>query len=347
MKAYLFFILSVFVSPLLFSQQTRIAFGSCAHQDDSLLIFNKVIGHKPDYFVFLGDNIYGDTEDMDTLQAKYNKLGSKPAYQALVQSTKVMATWDDHDFGWNDAGCHYDCKRDSKSIFLSFFGEPTTSERWDHEGIYTSYIYNDQGKLIQFILLDERTFRSDLPLVKEEEMNTLNTDGRFFYYLDYNLNMSPDSTILGEEQWLWLEKELLKKADVRIICSGTQYGVSYNGYEAWANFPLEQERMLALIRKTRAEGVLFISGDVHYAEISRIKVPGTYPIYDITSSGISENWKFAAPNTNRIEGPVMDHNFGLITVDWAKEIPSVKMEIWDQTDNQRLEYTIPLSELKF
>ncbi len=340
--------LSAFLSAfLLFGQQTRIAFGSCAHQDDSLLIFNQVLKHKPDYFVFLGDNIYGDTENMDTLQAKYDKLGSKPSYQALVQNTTVMATWDDHDFGWNDIGCHYDCKRDSKDIFLKFFKEPTTSPRWDHEGIYTSYIYNDHGKLIQFILLDERSFRSDLPLVRDEDRNALNTDGRFFYYLDYNLNTSPDSTILGNEQWLWLEKELMKKADVRIICSGTQFGISYNGYEAWANFPLEQERMLALIRKTRAEGVLFISGDVHYAEISRIKVPDTYPIYDVTSSGISENWKFAAPNTNRIEGPVMDHNFGMITINWAAEVPQLTMEIWDETDNQRVEYTIPLNELKF
>ncbi|MCE3295876.1 MAG: alkaline phosphatase family protein [Crocinitomicaceae bacterium] len=346
MKPHFCIFVILFSFPL-FGQQTRIAFGSCAHQDDSLLIFNRVVSHKPDYFVFLGDNIYGDTQDMDTLQAKYDKLASKPTFQALKQSTKIMATWDDHDFGWNDVGCHYDCKRDSKDIFLKFFEEPTTSSRWDREGIYTSYMYAEHGKTIQFILLDERTFRSDLPLVKEEDMGQLNTDGRFFYFLDYNLSTHPDSTMLGEEQWLWLEKELMKKADVRIICSGTQFGISYNGYEAWANFPLEQERMLALIRKTRAEGVLFISGDVHYAEISRLKVPDTYPIYDVTSSGLSENWKFAAPNTNRIEGPVMDHNFGLITLNWASEIPLIKMEIWDKTDNQRLEYTIPLTELKF
>lgn len=345
MLRFVFFIASVFSSQA-WGQTTKIAFGSCAYQDDSLLILDEVLRHRPDYFVFLGDNIYGDTENMDTLKAKYRRLEEKPTFQRLCDSTKILATWDDHDYGWNDAGRHYDCRRESKEIFLDFFKEPAESERRKHEGIYTSYMYEVQGKKLQFILLDERTFRSDLTPVREEDFRALNTDGRFFYFLDYNMNANPDSTMLGKEQWDWLEKELLKSADVRIICSATQFGISYNGYEAWANFPLEQQKMLDLIKKTGANSVLFISGDVHYAEISRLNYPGLYPIYDITSSGLSESWKFAAPNLNRIEGPVMDHNFGLITIHWG-DVPLIKMEIWDETGNQRVEYTIPLSQLKF
>lgn len=153
--------------------------------------------------------------------------------------------------------------------------------------------------------------------------------------------------MLGETQWQWLEQELKKPADLRLIGSGSQFSIEYNGYEAWANFPLEQQRFLDLVKKTKANGVMFITGDVHYAEISKLEKPGLYPIYDVTSSGITSTWLFATPNKNRIEGPVMDNHFGMITIDWAQKDPSIKMEIWDVRDNQRVEYTIRLSEISF
>lgn len=330
-----------------FTQTTKIAFGSCSDEDDTLEIFNEVLRHQPNYYVFLGDNIYADTKIMDTLKTKYQRLGNQVAFQNLMANTQVLATWDDHDFGANDAGKYYDCKNESKKIFLDFFKEDKQSERWNHDGIYTSKMEEINGKKLQFIILDERTFRNDLKLYNQIEDGYLNEDGRFWYHLDYAPIQNPDSTILGKEQWLWLENELSKPADVRIICSGTQFGITYNGYEAWANYPREQEKMLELIKKTQANGVMFISGDVHYSEISKLNHPGLYPIYDVTSSGISETWKFAAPNTNRIEGPVMDNNFGLITIDWGQTIPLIQLEIWDKTGNQRVEYSFPLSDLKF
>ncbi|MEO1452085.1 MAG: alkaline phosphatase family protein, partial [Bacteroidota bacterium] len=115
----------------------------------------------------------------------------------------------------------------------------------------------------------------------------------------------------------------------------------------WANFPHERQRFLDLIKKTKANGVLFISGDVHYAEISVLEEEGLYPIYDATSSGLSSTWLFATPNKNRIEGPIMDNHFGLLTIDWGATQPEIKMEIWDIRDNQRIEHTIGLDEISF
>jgi len=105
--------------------------------------------------------------------------------------------------------------------------------------------------------------------------------------------------------------------------------------------------MLELIKKTKANGVLFITGDVHYGEISQLEVDGLYPVYDVTSSGITSTWHFAAPNDNRIEGPVMENHFGLISIDWNKKDPEIKMEVWDVRDNQRIEHTIKLSDISF
>jgi alkaline phosphatase D len=322
---------------------TTIAFGSCGHEDAPQPVLSLAADRKPDAFVFLGDNIYGDTDNMDTLQHKYNRLGSKPEFQKLQASTRVFAIWDDHDFGRNDAGKWYPYKQQAKELFLNFFKEPQQSERRKHEGIYhTEYLQKD-GKTIQLILLDVRTFRSDLLLFDKQNKEL---QQRYFYPLDYQPHVSADSTLLGEAQWKWLEGELKKPADLRLICSGSQFAIEFNGYEAWANFPHEQKKMTALIKSTKANGVLFLTGDVHYAEISKMEQPDMYPLYDITSSGITSTWDFATPNKNRIEGPVMHNHFGLITIEWLKD-PIIKMQIIDVANNERIEYSIKKSDISF
>ncbi len=323
--------------------RTVITFGSCAQETKPQPILQQVADLRPDVFIYLGDNIYGDTYDMNVLRAKYAQLAAKPEYQALRRSTTVLATWDDHDFGWNDSGRHYPFAKESKEIFLDFFEEPADSDRRKRDGIYASYLYNYGGKKLQIILLDTRTFRDDLRNYRGE----LHTKARYFYPLDYFPHQTSDSTLLGEQQWRWLESELRRPADVRIIGSSTQFGIEFNGYEAWANFPHEQQRMLNLIQKTRANGVLFISGDVHYAEISKIQPSSGYPIYDVTSSGITSTWHFATPNAHRIEGPVMENHFGLLTIDWKPADPLIRMEVIDASGNSRIEYTVPLSQLRF
>ncbi|TAE84377.1 MAG: alkaline phosphatase family protein [Bacteroidetes bacterium] len=321
----------------------KIAFGSCGHQNRSLSIFNTIVSHQPDLFVFLGDNVYADTDNMDTLAAIYQRLGSKPSYQNLKKNVPIVATWDDHDYGQNDAGRHFPKKAQSKQVFLDFFEEPAQSSRRKHQGIYHAYTYTANGKTLQVILLDVRTFRDNLKSYNGSHKN----DKAFFYRMQYSPHTNSDSTLLGEEQWEWLEEELRKPADVRIIGSGSQFGITYNGYEAWANFPHEQQRLLNLLKSTRAGGVLFISGDVHYGEISRLTTEGQYPIYDVTSSGLSSTWEFATPNQNRIAGPVMENHFGLITINWEAADPTITMQIWDKSNTLRAEQRIMLSEISW
>ena len=325
------------------TEVTKIAFGSCGYQDDPQPVLSIAADQKPDAFIFLGDNIYGDTDNMDTLQAKYDRWGAKDEFKKLESSTKIYATWDDHDFGRNDAGQWYPYKNESKEIFLKFFKEPAESERRKHEGIYHTEYINAGDKKIQVILLDVRTFRNNLLLF---DTSAKLPRKKYFYGLDYIPHVSADSTLLGAEQWKWLEAELAKPADLRLICSGSQFGIEFNGYEAWANFPHEQKRMLDLIKSTKANGVIFLTGDVHYAEISRLNVEGVYPVYDVTASGITSTWDFATLNKNRIEGPVMENHFGLLTIEWEND-PVIKMEIIDNSRNSRIDYTIKRSEISF
>ena len=44
---------------------------------------------------------------MDTLQNKYDLLGNKPEFQLLKSKVPILAVWDDHDYGENDAGKYY------------------------------------------------------------------------------------------------------------------------------------------------------------------------------------------------------------------------------------------------
>lgn len=346
MRILLCFILFIFHTTFTsFAQDSiyRIAFGSCSHQDKAIPVFHTILQHQPDLFIFLGDNIYGDTDNMCKMRRKYRKMAKNEDYKVLQNSLPIIATWDDHDYGENDAGRHYKKKQKSKKLFLKFFNESKESERYKRDGIYTSYYYTVNGKNLQIILLDNRTFRDNLLLYN----GSLASDTNYTYYLDYSPHTNSDSTILGEKQWLWLENELKKPADVRIIGSSTQFSTQYNGYESWANFPSEQLRMQKLIQSTNANGIVFISGDVHYAELSKMESDFTYPLYDLTASGLTEQWRFATPNINRIGNAVMENHFGMININWNEPEIQISMEIWDVNNNLRLLHVIPLEELKY
>ncbi|MEN9699422.1 MAG: hypothetical protein RLZZ301_620 [Bacteroidota bacterium] len=324
------------------AQTYNLYFGSCQHQEKPLNLLKTVANLQPDAFIYLGDNIYADTYDSVKLQQKYQQLAANPDFQALQKSTTIYATWDDHDYGVNDVGKYYPLKEASKRIFLTFFKEPARSNRWKHEGIYTVNYLKYKRIRIQLIVLDTRTFRSDLRLFNA---TTDVKDSSFHYQLDYVPNATCDSSFLGEAQWAWLEKTLKKRADLRIVCSSTQLAHSYNGYESWNNFPCEKERFFNVLQQTKAKGVVVISGDVHYAELSKVTHPGNYPLYDLTSSGITQSWHFATPNTNRIAGPVMENQVGRIRIDARQKC--LYLEIMDGTGAIRISERVAFDALRF
>jgi len=318
----------------------KIAFGSCANQNKPLPILNITDKYNPDLFIFLGDNIYGDTRDMNILKGKYNILGSKPEFIRLKKKSKILATWDDHDYGENDAGKYYPFKKESKEVFMDFWEVDKNSEMRKREGIYNSVFFGEGENSVQIILLDTRTFRDNV---------TLN-DKQGKYKNDYQPCQTKDSTFLGAQQWNWLEKELLKPAGIRIIASSNQFAHEYNGWESWTNFPHEKEKFFSKIRKTKAEGVVFISGDVHWGELSVNKEKGLYSIYDVTSSGLSQNWHNTEPNKNRVGEVIRENNFGFIQIEReqkTREITSLTIKIIDINGHERVVKKIPINELKF
>jgi len=304
---------------------SKILFGSCGHQDKDIPIFNTINKEQGDLFIFLGDNIYGDTNDMAVLANKYQKLGAKPGFKALKEQTPIIAMWDDHDFGQNDAGKEYPHKEQSRQIMLNFWEEPANSERRTRaDGIYTSYMYGEGKQTVHVIMPDLRWNRDALNPVSELEYYTkrkLNNQG------PYSPTEVKGASMLGEAQWQWLEQELKKPATIKLIASSLQLLPDFTGWESWANFPDDRNRLFALIKKHKVNGVVIISGDTHWGEISKYQQNLDYPLIEMTSSGLTEKWKDVSPNKHRVGNFTHNVNYGDLSIDWQQADPAISLKL--------------------
>jgi alkaline phosphatase D len=245
-----------------------------------------------------------------------------------------MATWDDHDYGKNDAGASFQAREMSQQIFRDFWG--VQGGRTDRDdGIYQARVLGPPGRRVQIILLDTRFFRTDLL-----------RQGRSGGSGPYGRHQDAGSTILGQKQWAWLRERLREPAELRLIATSIQFGAAHHGWESWANFPLEQSRMIRLISETGADGVLFLSGDRHMAELSRLESQEVYPLWDLTSSGLNRRFPAAnpGPNTNRVGQAYLKVNFGEIEIDW--DAGRVILRIRNADGEPVLEQRISMDELR-
>lgn len=313
-----------------------IAFGSCVHQDREQAIWGEIVNSNPDLFIFAGDNIYADTMDPNVMEQKYMQLRHNRGFQDLKAVSPIMATWDDHDYGINDGGIEFPMKEESQRQFLEFFEEPKDSKRWDQKGIYDARIVGPEGKRVQIILLDTRYHRG--PLARVDRIKGKGP---------YGPSSDTSVSLLGEEQWTWLEKQLRKPADLRIVVSSIQVVAYEHGWEGWGTLPHERDRLYELIEETEANGVVFLSGDRHLIEISKDTEETPYPMWDFTSSGF--NWGNQAvvePNRFR-EGPVFrEPNFGLIHIDWSDRKTTVALEGISENGDVLTSAKFQLSELR-
>ncbi len=325
---------------------TRIAFGSCADQDKPLPIYDKIADLKPDLLLLLGDNIYADLDKSrkvttEVIQEKYDILAKLPGWQRLKATCPMVVTWDDHDYGKNDAGGEWPLKDQSQKLFLDFFDVPKDSPRRTQKGVYNSAIYGPPGKRVQVIALDMRYFRSKLNRAEKPLAGT-----RIVPYLP---TTDPDATHLGAEQWKWLEEQLRQPADLRLIGSGIQVVSDEHPFEKWTNIPAEREKLYRVIRNSGATGVVILSGDRHLGELSLDTRSIGYPLYDLTSSGFNQafkEWRAPEKNTHRVSAMPYGDNFGVVTIDWTAPEPIVGLQLRDVTGEIVVRQTFPLGLLK-
>ncbi len=337
---------------------TTLGFGSCARGERPMPIWDTINAARCDAFVLCGDNIYGDSADPEVLRQKYATLAAVPGFAKLRQTVPLFATWDDHDYGRNDAGAGFSGAAASQKEFCDFFGVPTDSPRRTTPGVYDCVTLGPAGKRVQIILLDTRMFRS--PLKKDPvsaKVTIPNTDD--------------DATVLGEVQWAWFERRLREPAEIRVVISSIQLISAEHGSEKWENFPRERRRFLELLRRTQAHGVVVISGDRHLAELSALPAGDgvSYPLYDLTTSGLNNpvpplksqpaqgssgtitpsQTSLPKPQLNRYrlhDQPYTRSNFGLMRINWDAPDPSLRLEVCGLDGEVVLSRDIPFTELR-
>lgn len=301
----------------------RIAFGSCNKHDLPQPLWEVMAENKPDLFIWMGDNVYGDTIDMELLEAKYEAQRNNPGYAAFSKATPVLSTWDDHDYGENNSGSWYPKKAESQQLALDFTDVPPNDPRRSREGIYGSYDFGPEGKRLKVILIDNR-YHSD-KRGKGEDM-------------------------LGEEQMAWLQQELKSSdAQLNLIVSGTQVLPEDHKYEKWANFPETRDTLFNFIRENKIPGVIFISGDRHIHEISVKNDADTpYPFVEVTSSGLTHSWKNFPGEPNRYRSGQVhgELGFGFIAIDWDAQQPFVTFQIRNAENAVENSVSLPLASLK-
>lgn len=284
-----------------------IAFGSCNNENYAQPLWEPVLRNSPDIFIWAGDNVYADTDDAEVMKADYQKQKQQKDYQQLLTSVKVLGTWDDHDYGKNDGGAEWHFKEESQRLFLDFFDVPAQSPRRQQQGVYHSELIETQKGNIRIFLLDTRYFRS--PLVESELVNR-----RY---------AASQGTILGNEQWEWLEAELTNsKAQFNILVSGIQFLSAEHGFEKWANFPDELNKLKKLLATSKARNIILLSGDRHISEFSVAEIEGLHqPLMDFTSSGLTHAYEefSGEPNQFRKGKVIKQLSFGLLKFDFDKE----------------------------
>lgn len=277
----------------------------------------------PDFCLWVGDNVYADTEtDPQHIENQLNVLIGKPGFQELKQHSKFYVTWDDHDYGLNDAGKEYLYKEESKQIHRKFW-ELEEEIPADQDGVYYAHIEElPNGKIVQFIMIDCRSNR-DNPRKRKADA-------------------------LGEAQWQWLEKQLQQEADLRFFVSGYQVLLRrVNRWEAWVKVGQSRKRLFELVEKTGAQNLLFVTGDQHYVEVLKSPRNVKYKSFEIMAAGINKTERPGIAG-NRVAGPdVTIHSAPIIEIHWTND-PYVIFKNYDVVNNAvGLQYQFPLSSLKW
>ena len=359
----------------------RIAFGSCNSPVDATPVWESVNHRRPDAWIWLGDTVYADSPTpegpthaartrvaLDRLPQLYARQLAQPGYALLRQRARILGTWDDHDYGMNDLGADWIGREEAQQHFLDFYGEPTDSPRRRRPGVYAAYRFGPPGRTIQVILLDTRYFRA--PLLRGDSREADWVDGRRGPYVP---SRDPNATLLGAEQWTWLEALLREPADLRLLVSSIQVIPDDHRFEKWGNFPQERRRLLRLLANTGEGGVVILSGDRHAGELSQFDParepdgkeldPG-YPLLELTSSALTRSapttfggqLAASAPkamvfrqelNRHRLGSLLPYNHFGLISVDWeAKDGPTVTLALHLDHGEEVLRHRVPLASLR-
>lgn len=277
----------------------------------------------PDVMLWLGDNVYLREPDWGSrsgMLKRYSHTRALPELQPLLARTAHYATWDDHDYGPNDADRGWHLKDDARDVFRLFWPNPSCGLRG--QGITAQFSMAD----VDVFLLDDRWWRS--------------ADKR----------MDQPRTMIGQEQFDWLLDALhASTATFKIIALGSQVLTDNLRKECYSRMPEERQRLLDALENSGINGIVMVSGDIHASELSRLDRPGRYPLYEFTCSSLTAGSNKdidQQSNRYRIPGTTVGvNNAGFITVSGPAKARSLTFRVVDANGTERWSRTITEQEL--
>lgn len=291
-------------------------------------ILERLFEEDPDFMVWMGDNVYlreGDWYTRTGILHRYTHTRALPELQPLLGSVHHYAIWDDHDYGPNDADRSFVLKDVTEEVFELFWGGTSSGlpGRSGSPGIVSTFEWSD----VQFFLLDNRWWRA--------------ANGRVTGERDY----------LGEEQIEWLVDALAGSgAPFKFVVVGGQVLNPYARFENYSTYPAEREHLLTRLRQEGVPGVMFLTGDRHFTELTRLERPGTYPLYDLTVSPLTAGVYADAgeePNPLRVEGTFVGARaYGILEVTGPRRDRVLTIRVVDADGAERWTRQIRASELR-
>jgi alkaline phosphatase D len=297
----------------------RFATGSCAYINETVYdrpgrpyggeyeVFQSIHAQKPDMMLWLGDNIYLREVDWNSwtgIVKRYTHARSLPEMQPLLASTHHYAIWDDHDFGPNDSDRSFIHKDKALEAFKLFWGNPTYGLP-DVKGTTSFFQWAD----MDFFLLDNR------------------------YHKTPNERKTGERTMFGKEQLEWLIDALAySQAPFKFVATG---GLVLNpnpgGEKMSSAAPEERAWLLRRIEEEGIKNVIFLTGDVHYTELSTMKLGNGEPVYEFTVSPISSGVSsWPANNPYQVEGTeVRVRNFATIDVSGPRKERKLTLRVFN------------------
>lgn len=289
--------------------------------------------HDLNAMLMLGDNVYIDyPKDGDIQKYCYYRRQARPNYRDFASSTSMLAIWDDHDFGNNDAfgGATIDFfpwKRPVLDVFRNQFANPYYGGGDAHPGVWFDFQLAD----IDFMMLDCRFYREP----------------------SYASGNEKEPQMLGPAQMEWLKEKLLaSKGTFKVIVSSVPWAYGAKAtmggrYDTWRGYQKERQEIFDFLAEHKIEGVILLSADRHRSDLWKIERENGYPLYELESSKLVNTHTHDRMDDSEC---ILSYNkkcsFGKIIFKTNVEKPYLTYEIWN-IDNEKMEtYQINLDELK-
>jgi hypothetical protein len=319
----------------------KLAFISCMNDKFD---FPKVFGiwtnldraPQPDLVFFLGDNVYVDVgfkiekmpNGQDIWQRYVEIRQALPVYR-MQNLIPIVATWDDHDYGFNNQGKDYPYRAESTYVFQSFFAQDPVPGLFDSDPAFSEVNtekLNRERKMLPRLGIAAalHAFHQDFLLL----------DGRSFRDAGER-----KGSMLGIGQQRWMISELKKSNRPAWVLNGSQYFGAYHSDESFElEFPDNFKWFISALKNVKRDLIL-VSGDRHMSEVMDTSNSFGYPTYELSSSGIHSyklyDHDVPPPNPRRVSDrqgrtSVTDFNFMVVDVVDLRPTPKLEINIWGE-----------------